>query len=277
MRMMVLILAMLMSGAPSMQILTVDLRPETIEGFHRYREAAEARISKEESDAAAFLYLDSLPAWERRQAKDSLTHAQIFIRQLKALDASGHAIHAPGGLIHHWVGVVFIPSASLEQTLALAEDYDHQQDYCWPQVVRSQLLSRDGNEFKVYLRLQEQKIITVILDTDHAVRYAQLDPVHVSSRSYSTRIQEVRNAGEPDEYRMPVGHDGGFLWRADSYWRFEEADGGVYVECESIALTRSIPTAFDWMIEPFVTSVPRQTLQATLDDIRNAVLKRRKP
>ena len=78
------------------------------------------------------------------------------------------------------------------------------------------------------------------------MQYFPVDATHCRSRSVSTRIAEVEDAGLPNEREKPVGHDGGFLWRIDSYWRFEEQDGGAYVEAESISLTRDIPTGLGW-------------------------------
>ena len=91
------------------------------------------------------------------------------------------------------------------------------------------------------------------------------------SRIYSTRIAQVENAGEPDERELPVGRDGGYLWRLNTYWRLLERDGGTYVQCESISLTRGIPFGFGWMIKPFVTSIPRESLEFTLNTTRKAL------
>ena len=102
------------------------------------------------------------------------------------------------------------------------------------------------------------------------MRYFPLDATHCYSRSVATRIAEVVNPAQPDEHEKPVGHDGGFLWRLNSYWRFEEKDGGVYVEVESISLTRDIPMGLGWLIKPFVTSIPRESLQMTLGSTRSA-------
>ncbi|MDE3180101.1 MAG: hypothetical protein KGM47_10650 [Acidobacteriota bacterium] len=260
---------------PPVSIRTATLRPATLAAFQKYVQAAEARIAKEEHDPDDFLYFDRLPAARRRAIIQSLKQGQVFITKMTTQDSSGHEISVPDGLIHHWLGIAFVPGISLRRVLDTVEDYNHQQyDYA-PQVVRSRLLARHGNDFKVYLRLREQKIITITLDTWHDVRYARLDATHVSSRSISTRIQEVENAGEKDEYLLPPGRDGGFLWRINSYWRFEERGGGVYVECESISLTRDIPTGFGWLVGPFVNSIPRETLESTLTDTRAAVLKRR--
>src|SRR5271163_3848194 len=94
------------------------------------------------------------------------------------------------------------------------------------------------------------------------------------SRSHTTRIQEVENAGKSDERLDPEGHDRGFLWKMNTYWRFEEKDGGTYVECRSISLTRDIPAGLGWLIGPYVTSVPRESLTFTLATTRSAVLDR---
>lgn len=260
---------------PPVHVLTTTLEPATLACFARYVQAAEARISKEERDPRAFLYFDQLPSAQREQVIQSLKGGQVFITKLTTLDSSGHPIGAPAALIHHWLGIIFIPGASLRRVLNTVQDYNHQQDDYAPQVVRSRLLVRQGNDFKVYMRLQEKEVITVTLDTWHNIRYSQLDAARVSSRSVSTRIQQVANAGEPGEYLMPVGRDGGFLWRINSYWRFEERDGGVYVQCESISLTRDIPTGFGWLVGPFVNSIPRETIENTLNDTRAAVLKKR--
>src|SRR5207244_11795346 len=110
------------------------------------------------------------------------------------------------------------------------------------------------------------------LVADADVRDARVDDSRWSSRTGSTRIAEVADAGESREREKPVGHDGGFLWRLNAYWRFVERDGGVYVECESVSLTRDIPTGLGWMIGPFVTSIPKESLEHTLGSTRSAVL-----
>jgi hypothetical protein len=112
----------------------------------------------------------------------------------------------------------------------------------------------------------------VTLDTDHDVHYFEVDATHAYSRSYTTRIQEVANAGKPDEFEKPVGKDSGFLWRLYSYWRFEEKDGGVYVECESVSLTRDIPWIVSPIVKPFVTDIPKESLQMTMGSTRRALL-----
>ena len=269
------LLALLASGvlaAQAQDVMSAHLQPQTVKAFSRYVSLTEARIEKQVADPRNFLYVDQLPEPRRSQVLAELKQGRIFMDRLDTRDASGSEIDAPGGLIHHWVGEVLIPGVSLRQVLDLVEDYNHHQDVYKPEVVRSRLLSRDGNDFKIFYRLVKHKVITVTLDTEHDVRYTRVDDSHWYSRSVSTRIAEVADAGEPREREKPVGHDGGFLWRLNSYWRFVERDGGVYVECESISLTRDIPSGLGWMIGPFVTSIPKESLERTLVSTRSAVL-----
>ena len=87
----------------------------------------------------------------------------------------------------------------------------------------------------------------------------------------STRLAEVDDAGLPSEREKPIGHDGGYLWRLNMYWRFLERDGGTYVQCESVLLTRRIPSGLGWIVRPFVTSLPRESLEFTLETTRRAL------
>ncbi|HXQ26510.1 MAG TPA: hypothetical protein VN822_08910 [Candidatus Acidoferrales bacterium] len=258
-----------------------DLKPKTVEAFDRYVQATEAQINSELARPSPFLWIESLPVDRRTAAEAQLRAGQVVIERLDTRDPDGTSSHekpipVPSGMIHHWIGTVFIPGATLAQTLALEEDYNHHQDYFRPDVMRSKILRHDGNDFLIELRLYKKKIIATILDTEHEVHYSLVDSTHAWSRSRTTRIQEVDNAGERDERLEPAGRDRGFLWRMNTYWRFEEKGGGTYVECQSISLTRDIPAGLGWLIGPYVTSVPRESLTFTLATTRSAVLQHAK-
>jgi hypothetical protein len=175
-------------------------------------------------------------------------------------------------MIHHWAGTVFIPGATLAQTIALLQDYDNRRKYWAPAVERSRLIKREGDHFRMSMRLRERKIITVVLDTDYDITYAAVTPDRETCRSVSTRIAQVENDGRPDEYEKPVGNDSGFVWRLNTYWRLEQRDGGTYVQLEAISLSRSIPTGLAWLIGPFVTSFPKESLEFTLGRTREALV-----
>lgn len=261
-------------GGQAPPALGADLNDETLAAFNRYVQATESRIAKEIARPGAFLYLDGLPEPARERALEALQRGEVYMERLKTRDTSSREIRAPDGIIHHWFGAVFIRGASLRQALELVQDYDHHENVYKPEVVRSRLVRRDGNDFKIFYRLRKKKVITVTLNTEHDVQYAPVDATHLHSRSYSTRIAEVENPDRPDEREKPVGHDGGFLWRLDSYWRMEEREGGLYIESESISLTRDIPAGFGWLVKPFITGIPRESLQMTLGSTRSALLAR---
>jgi len=267
---MLLILALL---APPETAGATQLKTETLDAFDRYVHLSENAISTSDAGGAPFLWIDRLPEDRRAAALGQLRRGEVVIEPLETL-SDGKAISVPGGMIHDWIGTVFIPSVTLGQTLAFEENYDQHQAIFQPDVMRSKILSRNGDDFVIYYRLRKQKVITSILDTDHAVHYQSLDATRAASQSRATRIQEVQNAGTANEKLRPAGDDDGFLWRMQTYWRFQEKDGGTYVECRSISLTRDIPEGLGWLIGPFVKSIPHESLTFTLGRTRSALLQR---
>jgi hypothetical protein len=180
-------------------------------------------------------------------------------------------VKVPNGLIHDWVAAAFIPDSAIQEIFAVIQEYDNHKNIYKPDVIDSKLISRDGNDFKIYLRLLKKKIITVVLDTDHVVHYRAVDRTRWVCRSYTTRIAEVENVGSRDERVMQPDTGHGFLWRLYSYWRFEERDAGVIVECRAISLTRDVPFGLGWAIEPIIQKLPKESLINTLEATRQAL------
>ncbi len=153
----------------------------------------------------------------------------------------------------------------------MIQDYDNHKNIYRPDVIDSRLVSRHDNDFQIYLRLLKKKIITVVLDTDHEVRYRSLGRTRWDCRSCTTRIAEVENAGSPNERVLPADTGHGFLWRLYSYWRFQESEGGVHLECRAISLTRDVPFGLAWAVEPIIQKLPRESLVHTLETTRQAL------
>jgi hypothetical protein len=246
-----------------------SLKPSTAAVFDHYVQLSEQRMENE-LHSGLFMWAESLPNPQRDEVYTRLKRGEVVTQKLETLDR-GASIAAPGGLIHHWVGMVFIPGTSLKQTLALLQNYDEHSRIYAPRVLSSRLVQHDGDDFKVFLRLREQNVITVILDSEYDVYYFHVDAARAGSRSYSTRVTEVENAGQPNERDKPVGDDNGYLWRLNSYWRFWERDGGIYVQLEAISLTRDIPEGLGWLIRPFITSIPEESLRFTLSRTQAAL------
>ena len=246
--------------APGQSLVLARQTPEVRNAFNVYIRGVEAKAEDRLNGRRSFLWADESP--ERRA---DLLRGEVLIQQLPA------STQPAGGLIHDWIGAVFLRGASLAGVLRLVQDYNRHERWYRPEVAGSRLVSRNGNDYKVFLRLRKKKVITVVLNTEHDVSYTPVGETRWASRSYSNRIAEVERAGSADERELPVGHDHGFLWRLYSYWRFEERDGGVYVECEAVSLTRDVPAGLGWLILPIVRDLPKESLEQTLRNTRAAV------
>jgi hypothetical protein len=250
--------AWMLTGLPDAT--RVQLKPRTVEVFDQYMQAAQARFDAS-LRTGPFLWVDA-SADRKRAVSEGNILAEPF-------NQSGD-IEVPDGLIHDWTGAVFVPGATLAQTLRMVEDYDNHKNIYRPEIMESRLLSRHDGDFHVFLRILKKQILTVVLNTEHDVRYVRLDRTRWYSKSVTTRIAEVEDPG-PDEHELPPGNDHGFMWRLDSFWKFEERDGGVYLECRAISLTRDVPVGLGWLINPIIRSLPRESLTNTLKATRQAL------
>ncbi len=245
---------------------SVGQQESTSKEFDHYIAMAEARNAETRGKSASFLRIDALPLAQRSETMGLLRQGEVVIEK-----QGNTPTEISSGLIHDWVGTVFIPKVTVAQVLALVQDYDHSPRHYSPDVVQSRLVSRNGDDFHVFMRLHKKKVVTVVLDTEYHVHYGRLDAGHQFSFSRSTRVSEIADPGAPGEHALPKGHDHGFMWRLNSYWGFEQLNEGVLVECEAISLTRDIPPGLGWMIGPFVNSIPRESLQFTLGATRKAL------
>jgi hypothetical protein len=257
------VLGLLGFFAPMSDVGMVELKPETLQAFDEYVRTAEARLDQQ-ARSPRFLWSDGV-----KGAKEKLQHGHVMAEPLVGEGDIGIA----EGLIHDWVGAVYIPGATLDAVIGMVQDYDRAKLSYKPDVMDSKLLSRSDDDFKVYMRLLKKKVLTVVLDSEHDVHYTRIDDSRYRSRSRSTRLAEVQNPGGRDERELPPGKDHGFLWRLNSYWRFEQRDSGVYVECEAISLSRSVPAGLGWLINPIIRALPRDSLSNTLRCTREAFKK----
>jgi hypothetical protein len=259
------------SLVPSIFGKSLALRTETKHAFDAYVARTETRNQKD-LRGGSFLWADDLDKSATVDAYARLKRGEVLTRQINGPDQDSDI---PGGLVHDWEGLVFVPGAKLNDVVSLLQDYDHQATYFSPDVERSRIEEHDGDHFRVFLRFRQKNVFTLVLNTEHDIVYFRDSSARVRSRSSAIRIAEVDNPGERDEKEKTPGQDNGLLWRMETWWRIEEKDGGVYVQNEVVTLTRDIPTGLGWAVEPFLTSIPKESLQFTLSAIRQEVLKRR--
>ncbi|MGL1297147.1 hypothetical protein ACSTKD_00235, partial [Vibrio parahaemolyticus] len=77
--------------------------------------------------------IDSMPPSSQEKTLQQLRKGELFIEQVHSTD-EGHKINVPEGLIHHWVGIAFLPGANLKDTLAFLLDADHFEEHFRPAV-----------------------------------------------------------------------------------------------------------------------------------------------
>jgi hypothetical protein len=240
----------------------VTLKPKTLQAFDDYIRAAEEAMQPSLGGRGSFLWSDQ-NASRTQQLKQGQIVAQLCVGDSPA--------KIPNGLIHDWVGAVLVAGVTVEQALVLVQNYDNHKNIYQPDVIDSKLISREGDDFKIFLRLLKKKIITVVLDTNHDVHYRAVGEKRWFCRSHTTRIAEVEDTGTPKEKVLEPDTGYGFLWRLYSYWRFDEKGGSVTIECRAISLTRDIPMGLGWIIEPIVKSLPQESLVQTLDATRRTL------
>lgn len=256
----VIVAALLASFLPGPVLWGAELKPATAAAFDRYVRQAEQRMDARRS----FLWADESPDRARQILQGAVLVAPAGAQAQTAV---------PSGIVHDWIGCVFLAGVPLDRTMALMRDYDHQKNFYQPEMVDSKILAHDGDHYHIYMRLVKKMVITVVLDTEHDVQYTPVDRTRWKSVSRSTRIAEVEKPGKPGEHDLPPGAGQGFLWRLNSYWRFEARDGGTWVECEAISLTRDVPVGLGWLIQPIIQELPRESLENTLRETRAALEK----
>ncbi|HVO56361.1 MAG TPA: hypothetical protein VMT51_01570 [Dongiaceae bacterium] len=249
-------------------------KPETLAAFRHYRELTEARMA---ADLAAdhFFRIDALSPERRAAALLQLKNGEFYLEQLHTLEG-GRNIPVPSGLIHHWVGVGFLPNTTLAETRAIIEDYDHEKENYFPDVRKSRLVSSDGHRQEVFLQLYSRTVVTAVFNVNFASETSELSPTRVQVRSCSTRVADVEDFGKPSERELPLNESRGYLWELCTWWHLEEKDGGTYMQVEAIELSRTVPIAFAWLVNPIIKNVPKTFLSRLLSETRTAVEKRRK-
>jgi hypothetical protein len=239
------------------------LEPQTLKLWDAYVAAVERR-------AETFLNGSANPAWDRRS--NDLRSCQIL-----AVPAKDHGLtRIPGGLIHDWTGLAFIPNATVSQVLSVLLDYDHYKDFYAPTVVQSKAISIEGNNQRFSMDWYRKVFaITTYIEADYSSSTVFADSRRGCIFAKSIRIQEIRNFGSPDQQKLPPDMGRGYIWRVCSVLQLQEIDAGVFLELEALVLSRGIPNSVRWIAEPIVNHLSRCSVIETLSETRRAVQERR--
>ena len=218
-----------------------------------------AAVDRRHADGSTFFALDVRKAdrWRER--------AQAGEIPMKEVDPPG----VTEAKMHHWAGAVYVPRTTVDAVIKRLQEYAGRESEFYEEVKASKLLERNGDRLRVFMRIErDASVITATYNTEHAVEYRRLGPTRAASRSVSTKIVEIADAGTAHERETRPGEDHGFLWRLNAYWRFEQSADGVLIECESVSLSRSVPFLVRPLVGPIANRIARESLERTLRSLR---------
>jgi len=239
-----------------------ELQPAASAAWEAYVARADRQMLARVTSTGPFLWIDEAPDRSQRVQEGLILVAPGMGSGTRAV---------PSGLVHHWLAAAFIPRANLTDVLRIAHDYANYKRFYVPGVIESRLLPGEEPSFSMRT-LHRVLFITAVLDSQFATRDFQVAPTRWYIVADSTRVQEVENYGRPDEHILPPDRGRGFIWRLHTITRYEERDRGVYVEMEAIALSRDIPAAVRWLINPAVARFSQDELITSLRQTRDAVI-----
>jgi hypothetical protein len=257
----VLLIAILFS--PPSTLSATDLSQQTLKAWDDYIQGTESRMNQRLAGTTTFFWIDESPGRRER-----VHQGEILVEPANKVSPQ----EVPQGLIHDWLGAVFIPNATIKSVFAMLSDYDRYDRFFNPAVTNAKLLNISGAIRRFSMVLADKApFVNAAISSDYTSQTIQLDKQHWLSVSYSTRIQQIENYGRPGERKLPPDKGAGYIWRLYSIERFEERDGGVYTELEAIALSRNIPFDLQWLVKPILQHLPRSSMVATLQKTREAV------
>jgi hypothetical protein len=239
--------------------------PAAVSAFNSYINTVELRIARQHQSQIGFL----APAASGVHSEMRLRSGELIIEKLTPSTGADW----PGAMLHHWRGTAFVSGAKAADFERLMKNFNAYPQHFSPQVIQAKILTQQGDHMQAAMRVRQKHILTVVMDTSYDITFGRLDAQHGYSISRSTQISEIDSPGTNHERALNSHEEHGFLWRLNTYWSYEERDGGLYMQIESVSLTRSIPAGLGWAIGPFVESVPRESLEFTLRSTCNALRK----
>jgi hypothetical protein len=255
-------LALMGEGIPGL-LSAAQLQSCTLDAWDNYVEKADARMQERLDARQPFLWVDESPDRRRRVLQGDIVVSPASRKGIQSVQS---------GLIHDWIGAAFIPDATARSLLAIVRDYDRYKDYYQPAVTESRTLACDGSSEDFSMVWQRRVLwIDAAVRSRYRTRYVTVDARRGYAIASTAEVQEIQSYGDPEENLLPPDTGNGFLWRLQSIIRYEERDGGVYLEIEAIALTRDIPLSLRWIVSPVVNHLSINSLTATLRQTREAV------
>jgi hypothetical protein len=248
------------------RVYPASLDPGTLNAWEEYIHSASLRTEQRQSSGKAFLWMDEAPDRVAR-----VRAGEIIVSP----NGDQNPKRVRSGLIHDWVGAVFIPRVTIRDVLAVLSDYPRYKDFYKPTVIDSKAISTSETKDRFSIRLVNKSyFLKSVLDTDYESSHVRIDDQHGYSIVRTTRVQEIEEYGEPAERVLREGEGRGVIWRLFGIVRYVEREGGVYLELEVIGLSRDIPASLQWMLNPIIRRVSEGSLSTMLRQTESVVRSR---
>jgi hypothetical protein len=252
----------LLLGVPAISN-AAELKDETLKAWNGYVRSADSHMQQRLRAGNQFLWMDEAPDRIRQARAGEILVSAVGTHNPKRVSS---------GLIHHWIGAAFIPNAKLDGVFAVVRNYSRYEEFYRPAVIHSKPVTEAGTHDTFSMLLLNKAVVRrTALESDYESSYFQVDSKRWYSLAHATRVQEIEDYGQPGERKLPPNKGHGYIWRLYSISRFEERDGGVYIELEAIALSRDIPISFRWIVDPVVRRVSKDALSTSLRQTSDAV------
>jgi len=257
-------IAIVLTAGAAQVTRAADLQPATLTAWNAYVEEADSHAQERASGHLRFFWMDESPDRASRVRRGEVAVAPVVGRGSEDV---------PHGLIHDWIGAIFIPGATIDRVLAVVHDYDNYERMYRPIVTSSNTLACAGDRQEFEMVWQRKILfVSAAMQGHYQAHDIMLDAHRGYSVAEAVEVREIERFGHADQRLLAPGAGNGFIWRIRSIARYEERDGGVYLELEAMALTRDIPSSLAWMIDPVVNHLSVNSLTATLHQTRDAVL-----
>ena len=235
---------------------------DTLRAWNVYIHAASLDMAERADGSRPFLWVDDSPEIRRRVQQNEVVVANLDPRKV------------PHGLIHHWVGAVFVPNTALDEVMSVLNRYDRYNNLYKPLITKVAVHERGENNVELtVVAVQKALSVTAAVEMDYEVKIERPTPNRVLITSAAIGVREIADYGRPSEHPFTETQRPGYVWRALVVQRLEHRDGGVYVEFETVSLSRGIPLEVRWLIEPLTNDLPRKLMFDMLNDTRAAVQK----
>jgi hypothetical protein len=253
----------LMAGLILGRLGAAELQADTLKAWDAYIHDADRRMAARLNSAQPFLWTDESDNRRRGVRRGEIAVAPVL---------NHGAISVPSGLIHHWIGSAFIPDANVEKLVRVLHDYDRFKDFYKPIIADSHFLgcNQKNPEFSMTWH-RHVLFVNAAMEGRCRAQHIAINARRGYSIADMTQLREIEQYGHPEEHALPTDTGHGFIWRLHDISRYEEREGGVFLEVEAIALTRDIPASLRWLVSPIVKRLSFDSLETMLRQTRDAV------